>query len=284
VFLPSLGLLGASLRHRGEELLGRTDELDRYVSTGSTMGIPLLHPWANRLAGLEYAAGGREVRLDAASPVLHFDGNGLPIHGVPGALLAWDVAERSPTFLRAQLRWDEPRLLAVFPFAHRLEQALTLAPGGLSVRTALTAGSEGAVPVSFGFHPYLRLPGVARADWRLELPPMRRLALDERGIPTGADEPFPGMEAPLGELALDDGFAGLPERPSLALAGGGRRLAVVFETGYTHAQVFAPPGKDYVALEPMTAPTNALATGDGMRLVAPGETFAAAFRLEVSAA
>lgn len=274
-------MVGVSLRHRGEELLGRTGELDRYVSSGSTLGIPLLHPWANRLGGLRYAAAGREVELDPGSPLLHFDANGLPIHGVPGAHLAWEVVEHGAARLRARLGWDERGLLAVFPFPHRLEQSVELDPGGLTIRTSLTAAAAGAVPVSFGHHPYLRLPGLPRAEWQLELPAMRRLALDARGLPTGGDVPFPGRDGPLGDDAYDDGFAGLPEHPTFALAGGGRRIAVAFRRGYTHAQVYAPAGADYVALEPMTAPTNALVTGDGLRLVAPGETFVAEFRIAV---
>jgi len=31
VFLPGLGMLGASLRHRGEELLGRVDEIEAFA-------------------------------------------------------------------------------------------------------------------------------------------------------------------------------------------------------------------------------------------------------------
>jgi len=63
-FLPGLGMVGVSLLHRGEELLGRTDNLPRYASEGSTLGIPLLHPWANRLGGSSYTAAGRAVELD----------------------------------------------------------------------------------------------------------------------------------------------------------------------------------------------------------------------------
>ena len=139
------------------------------------------------------------------------------------------------------------------------------------------------MPASFGFHPYLGLPGLARAKWRLELPPMRRLVLDARGIPTGADEAFPGLDASLGERHLDDGFALLEERASFALAGAGRRVAVEFLHGYRYAQVFAPKGQDCVALEPMTAPTNALTSGRGLRLVAPGQAFRAAFRIRIDA-
>jgi galactose mutarotase-like enzyme len=55
------------------------------------------------------------------------------------------------------------------------------------------------------------------------------------------------------------------------------------ESGYTHAQLFAPKDQDYVAFEPMTAPTSALTSGDGLRLVEPGERFRAAFRIVIDA-
>ena len=72
VFLPRLGMLGASLRWRGVELLRRIEDLEAAAAKGSTAGIPLLHPWANRLEGLRYRAAGREVVLDPASPLLHW--------------------------------------------------------------------------------------------------------------------------------------------------------------------------------------------------------------------
>ena len=50
VFLPGQNMLGSSLRHRGEETLRRVDDLERAAAKGSTAGIPLLHPWANRLS------------------------------------------------------------------------------------------------------------------------------------------------------------------------------------------------------------------------------------------
>ena len=51
-FAPEAGLVGCSLTHRGEELLGQRKGLEEYARSGSTFGIPFLHPWANRLARL----------------------------------------------------------------------------------------------------------------------------------------------------------------------------------------------------------------------------------------
>jgi aldose 1-epimerase len=180
VFLPGLGMLGASLRHRGEELLGRLDEIEAFARTGRTCGIPLLHPWANRLGGSRYQAAGREILLDPASSLLHFTDDGYPMHGVPWSRLSWQVTGEDPNTLKAQLEWTRGELLEVFPFPHRLEMVVALRPKSLAVETTLVAGSSCPVPVSFGFHPYLRLPGLPRAEWQLHLPAMRHLLLDAR--------------------------------------------------------------------------------------------------------
>jgi aldose 1-epimerase len=280
VFLPGRGMLGASLRHRGEELLGRIDELERAAESGGTAGIPLLHPWANRLASLRYTAGDRTVELDRTSPLLHLDADGLPIHGVPWSRLSFGVTAEREDALSSRLEWATPELLAVFPFPHLLELDVTLDPGGLTIETALTPAADVAVPVSFGFHPYFALPGAARSDWVLTLPAMERLELDARGIPTGARATFAPSSAPLGVRTFDDGFAS-PSPPRLELSGGGRRIAVELGPGYSFTQVFAPASPAVVALEPMTAPTNALASGDGLRFVEPGASFVASFRIAV---
>jgi aldose 1-epimerase len=282
VFLPARGMLGASLRHRGEELLHRVEDLAAAAARGSSAGIPLLHPWANRLAGPVYEVAGRRVVLDLSSRLLHVDANRLPMHGVGWALLAWEVYEASPDRIAARLDWNRSELLAVFPFRHRLEMMVTLRPDGLIVETTLVAGSDGPVPVSFGFHPYFGIPGLSRAQWRLTLPAMRRLVSDGRGIPSGQEELMGAFDSQLGETDFDDGFAVLEERPAFALVGAGRRITVEFLAGYRYTQVFAPKDKDYIAIEPMTAPTNALASGHGLRMVAPRERFRAAFQVTVN--
>jgi len=283
VFLPGRGMLGASLRHRGQELLGRVEDLEGSIRTGTTCGIPILHPWANRLDGLRYAAAGRSVELDAASPLLRFDRNGLPSHGVSWTELPWEVSEARPDTLTAWLDWRRDGLLAIFPFPHRLELTATIRPANLTIATTLIADGDSRVPVSFGFHPYFRIPDLPRAEWRVEMPAMRRLVLDARNIPTGQEEPFAALDARLGELEFDDGFVVFEGQPSFALSGGSRRITVEFLEGYPCAQVYAPRGMDFIAFEPMTAPTNALVAGHGLRLIEPGGALRATFRIGVEA-
>jgi aldose 1-epimerase len=279
-FLPDRGMLGVSLRHRGEELLRRLENLEAAAAKGSTAGIPLLYPWANRLASARYHAAGRDVTFDSASPLLHCDERGLPIHGVKWASLVWTVTEAKLDRLAARLDWTRPELLAVFPFRHKVEMAATLTADSLVIATTILA--DESVPVSFGFHPYFGIPGRPRGGWRLELPAMRKLLLDDRGIPTGEEEAFNRFDQPIGELNLDAGFRVLDESPKFSLSGGGRRITVEFLENYRYAQVYAPEDKSFVAIEPMTAPTSALTSGQGLQVVSAGTSFRATFRIRVS--
>ena len=281
-------MVGVSLRHAGEELLDRQAGLSTYVARGAVMGIPVLHPWANRLAGSDYAVDGRTVRLPAGPPLVRCEEHGLPIHGLLSGSPHWHVRRTFRDARRARLSavldfGAHPELLAAFPFPHTLALDATLDPEGLTIATTLTATGAVPVPVAFGFHPYLRLPGADRSTWRLELPARRHLFADARSIPTGHDEDERPSRLTLGSRSFDDGFAGIAEGSEFAVAGGGRRITVTFVKGYPVAQVFSPPGAQFVCFEPMTAPTNVLRSGDGLRRVRPGGSSTAVFRIGVTA-
>ena len=283
-FGPGLGLLGTSLRHRGQELLALPGGIEGYRD-GHVTGLPLLAPWANRLPGWRYRAAGVEVDLEGLD--LHTDPAGLPIHGTMTAQGGWRLerltAEADRAVLEAAFDYGaRPELLAAFPFPHRLTLTATLQGASLAVTTALAATGDRPVPVAFGWHPYLQLPGAPRSAWRLLLPRRSHLELDDRGLPTGKSADEPAESDPVGERTYDDLYA-LEDDPAerrLGLEAAGRRLVVAYGDGYDHAQVFAPPEAEFVCLEPMTAPTAALAAGT-TPLVAPGDSFTARFTITV---
>lgn len=286
-FAPELGMVGCSLRHRGAELLGQRHGLVQYAAKGSTMGIPLLHPWANRLSGLAYEIAGRRVALDPGSALLHRDANGLPMHGLLAAYPHWQVVERASdadgAWLTARLDFAaDAALLAAFPFPHLLTLAICLQDTTLTFTTTLTATGDLAVPLSFGFHPYFQLPGIARSAWQLDTPVRRRAALDAHGIPTGATEPCTIAPGPLGARTFDDLYLTLAQPARFSLTGAGRQVTLTFDDGYPCAQIYAPAGEALICFEPMTAPTNALVSGQDLRLVEPGREFTACFSIEIS--
>jgi galactose mutarotase-like enzyme len=287
-FVPEAGMVGCSLRHRGEELLGQRGGLASYVAERSTMGIPLLHPWANRLALRRFEVAGRAVDLDRAPRAVKTDPGGLPMHGLLAAARGWRVSAREETDDGGTVtaRFDfaaDTGLVRAFPFPHEVEMDVTLNGSTLTVATTVLASGDAAVPVAFGYHPYLRLPGVERADWRIEIPVRKRLALDDRMLPTGERQAVEVASGALGSRTFDDAYLAPGASHPFVVAGGGRRIAVEFESGYPYAQVYAPADDDVIALEPMTAPTNALVTGGPeLPVVQPGERHRASFSITVT--
>jgi aldose 1-epimerase len=236
---PEAGMVVASLRHRGDELLGLRAGLATYEQRGATFGVPLLYPFANRLSEV------RSERIDASAA--RRDDAGLPMHGLPAARGAWRVVEQTPERVRAVLDWDDPG----FAPPHRVDVTHELDRHGL--RTTTRVEGHG-VPVAFGWHPYL---AIDRASSRIEIPALRRLELDERGLPTGATEDVGAFAEVLGDLGFDDLYEAPPE-PTFRAG----RVVVAFEEGAPYLQVFAPPSEQVIAFEPMAAPTNALVSGD----------------------
>jgi galactose mutarotase-like enzyme len=284
-FVPGAGMIGTSLRDAGVELLGQRRGLDAYISDGKTMGIPILYPWANRLGENTYTAQDVTVTLTPGENGVRADPNGLPIHGVLAAYPGWRVTAETADELTAELAFGaDPRLLASFPYPHVLEVTARLADRTLTVRTTVTATGDRAVPLCFGFHPYLQLPDAPRADWVIETPPLRHLGLDDKGLPTGVSEPQPARQEALGDNTFDDAYDQVAEGAVFAVSGGGRRIEVHFEHGYPAAQIFAPPAEDpakaIVCFEPMTAPTDALRRG-GYRCARPGEPAVTQFSIRV---
>ncbi|MDA8435754.1 MAG: aldose 1-epimerase [Actinomycetales bacterium] len=283
-FVPGAGMVGVSMTLDGVELLARRHGLAGYLGRGSTFGIPLLAPWANRLASPHQVVGDVAWDVRVGDPGVHADEFGQPIHGLSAGAREWEVedvgADRGGARLRARLRVDARLVRFVaFPFAHDLVVDVTLSGRTLRVSTALTATGGRAVPIAFGWHPWFEFPDVPRAEWELDVPFVRRAVLDDVKIPTGevVDEPAP--RGPLGTTVLDDVFVDVPPGAVASVRAGGRGVAVTYVAGYDVGVVFAPSEADVVCVEPMTAPTDPFSGRFPLRLAQPGETVEAVFEV-----
>ena len=271
-------MTGVSLRYRGREHLALPGGLDA-LRAGRTAGLPLLAPWGNRLAARRYRAAGVDVDLRGLR--LGTDDNGLPIHGLLVGASGWRVDGHAARGATARLRTSIDVDARAFPFPHRIELAITACDGSLAIDTSIVPTARRRVPVAFGWHPYLKVPGTPRSRWHLHLPARTHLGLDSRGIPTGASVTEPRESAPIGRRTFDDLYE-LGHGHRLAYEGAdGAAIELHCESSYPYAQVWVPKGHTFAALEPMSAPTNALERGT-TPLVAPGDRYTARFELRLT--
>ena len=249
--VPERGGLVTGWRSGGQEWL--YFDAERYADpTKSTRGgIPVLFPICGGLAG---------------SP--------LPQHGFARdlpwqleELAAADEASAGPG-VRLSLV-DTKATRAVFPHAFTLELDYRLTPGCLAITARISntsAAASPALPFSLGLHPYFAVQDLAAV--RLEGLPERcfdHIPMAEAATAGQLERLTTGVDFlahPSGAVRLVD-----PAAPS-----GGRWIAMETQAPLDLAVVWTEPPRPMVCLEPWTAPRGAMASGDRLLQVPPGET------------
>ena len=266
----------SSLRHHGEELLGAVTRPD-VPDVPWTRGIPLLHPWANRLGGFGYAFDGVVVALAPARPTSTSRSTACRCT----ACAPRSRAGRSSSVSEQRLvAGRELTGLPAFPFDHRLEVAAELHAADADADDDAHRDGARPVPIAFGYHPFFRLPGVPRAEWEITLPvrrppAARRAARADRRARARRRPRRPARRAHV-RRRLHARRRCAARSCSRAAAAGSRSPS---RRGYPYAQVFAPAIADVICFEPMTAPADALRHSPDA--VAPGESFSARFSVSV---
>ncbi|KQO01808.1 hypothetical protein ASF21_09510 [Arthrobacter sp. Leaf234] len=240
----------------------------------------LLAPWPNRVAGGRWMLDGKEQRLDITEP-----SKGNASHGLlrNTGYRAVDVGP-SRAVLEAEIF---PQHGYPFHLMHRATYELT--EEQLTVTQHLSNLSATPAPFALGAHPYLKISGVPTEDLTLTVRADSRFETDERSIPTGkvavAGQYDLRHGQRIGDIRFDTAFtdlASMRERHEHVLsAPDGRSVTLWAEAAFAYAHVYIStsyPGVDTaVAIEPMTAPADALNSGEGLRWLQPGASFAASW-------
>jgi len=270
--------------------VGGADRLDGYgleeMCTGGR-GQPLV-PWPNRVRDGRYEFDGRAQQLALTEPEA-----ANAIHGLV-RWANWHVTgheeHRVVVGYRLHPQPGWPGLLDL-----RIEYALC--PGGLSVTTVATNAGAAACPYGAGFHPYLTLGTDTIDELILAAPGAGYLESDARGIPT-AVRPAAGTPwdycapRPIGGARLDTGYTDLRRdsdglaRVRLATADGQRAVTLWMDGAYGYLMLFTgdtlatAAQRRGLAAEPMTCAPNALASGDGLVRLEPGQSHRAVWGLQ----
>lgn len=255
---PKRGALVSSLRIAGRELL----YLDRATlddpSKNVRGGIPVLFPAPGKLAGDAWQCGGKHGTLKQ--------------HGF-ARTQAWDVLRTESTphaSVTLGLRANA-EMLAQFPWAFAAELEFTLQQQALALTTRIANTGHESLPFALGFHPYFNVPDKTRA--RIDTAATR--AFDNV---TKRVQDFRGFDLTQPELdlhLLDHGSG----RCTLAL-GDGTGIAIEASSEFARWVIWTLAGKDFVCVEPWTAPGNALNSGEQLRWLEPGAS--ATFRVAIS--
>jgi aldose 1-epimerase len=253
----------------------------------------VLVPWPNRVRDGEWMLGGEKQLLDITEPELTTALHGL-LRDRP-----YDVVERTANSVTLGATVFPTR---GYPFEVYSTVRYELRDDGILVTHRLTTVGDDAAPVAVGAHPFLRIGDEPTENLRIVISAGTRFETDAQLIPI-AENPVDGTAFDLraggvvGALTLDDAFGSLEtiggEHRTVVTAPDGRSVELWQHPDFAYLQAFVTrifprgggaPVATALAVEPMTAPPDALNSGKGLRWLEPGATWELSWGIRYSGA
>ena len=290
VLLPALGgSIGGFTLADCPILRPTPDEALASSNVRLASSYPLV-PYSNRIRDARLSFDGRTFML-----ARNFGESPHSIHGV-GWQRAWTVdaatSTRATLSLVHDAKGDEA---AAWPWPFRALQAFDLASdrdtrGVLTATLTIENSGDAPFPFGLGWHPFFprdpatTLQSSARNIWINDANemPVRRIA---------AEGPW-SFRSPqgFGNATIDNLFVGWDGRATLRSAQQRVVTTIEADSACPFLVVYAPEGRDFVAVEPVSHETDAFnrvasgAQGTGMRVLAPGAAYSCTMRIVASLA
>jgi aldose 1-epimerase len=227
----------------------------------------VLFPFPNRLKDGQYQWQGKTYQFP-----INDAGTNNALHGFgakkPMRVNQLDLSSEGAVIgCEYQDKGDHPAY--PFPFTFDIQFSIDQR-NQLTVLMAFQNDSEQAIPVGFGWHPYFNLSEKVE-QVEVQFPPCEMVGIDQRMLPNGKRyeyDQFAELKK-LGATTLDNCFALKDDRveASVYLQGEKGSMRYWQETGdrkYNFLQVFTPPYRTAIALEPMTCNVDAFNNGEGL--------------------
>ncbi len=278
-----IGSLAAVLRSLSVDGVQLTEPVGTDVVAPMGCGM-VLAPWPNRVRDGLWQLDGEPQQLDITEPLLHNASHGL-LRNTGYRLLARTTSGVTLGALIApQHGW---------PFLLDTSVHYELEFDGIAVTHSVVNRGQRRAPWAVGAHPYFRVGEVPVEQLVVTLTGEVRLELDERANPVGEHPVDGGFDLRAGRsvagLNLNTGYGRLANGDGRAdvawlTAPDGRSTTLWADAAFGWVQAYTPavfprpvaPGSGpglAIALEPMTAPPNALNSGTGLIWLQPGESW-----------
>lgn len=262
--VPSVGANVLDIRFSGQGILDGYSTPEE-LEAGKWGKSSILFPFPNRLKDGKYRWRGNEYQFPINNAA-----TGNAIHG----FVRDEAFEVSFVFLAknsANIRcyYDYLGERSYYPFPFSLEIEFYIHDNGkFEVLVEVENLHNGPMPLGFGWHPYFRLTEAAERH-SLQLPPCEKVAIDKRMIPTGGRTQFNEFQTLtfVEDTVLDNCFHNTKTSGNyqLLLEGDGHYLSMKAPVAqFPFFQVFTPPHRESIALEPMSCNVDAFNNQQGL--------------------
>jgi aldose 1-epimerase len=234
----------------------------------------LLAPWVNRVRNGNYSFQGRNYQLPITEPTL-----GNAIHGFlarkPFEIIEKKVIDnQAKLVLQHSYTGDYPGF--PFPFDFQLTYELHT-NGHFFIRFGIKNTGEHQMPFAIGWHPYFTFPDADLSDLEISFSPQSKFLSDSQMIPLREEMVEYTEPVDLAKESLDNVFRLREAEYHTTILTNKRTHASLcikqHVADFPFLVVYAPENEACIAIEPMTANTDAFNTLDGLKSLGPEDRF-----------
>lgn len=227
----------------------------------------ILFPFPNRVKDGRFSYGEKTYQLETNDTYFN-----NAIHGlVYDRSFTFHKELNNPEKARLELKYKADGKHPGYPFAYDLRLIYTFSNTG-KVTLAFEVINTGyqSFPFGLGWHPYFRSSNLSKS--RVSFEAKDHFLCPERMIPEEKEEAGIDSDFVLGEQAFDDGYS--LEAPACTLETPDYELSLDFDTGAeSFLQIYTPPHRNSIAIEPMTCIADAFNNGVGLEALDPGQHY-----------
>jgi galactose mutarotase-like enzyme len=251
--VPARGAIITSWRIQNQDILYLDAERFANQQLSVRGGIPILFPICGNLPDNTYTYQDRQYQLKQ-----HGFARNLP----------WEVTATETdkcASITLSLNSSE-QTLAVYPFAFELTFTYQLQGNSLKIIQNYTNKSQVAMPFNSGLHPYFLIKDKNQLDFDIPASEYQDQISEEISHFSGKFD-FEQEEIDVVFKNINNNTTALSDRQE------NYRISISYSDLYSTLVFWTVKGKDYVCLEPWSAPRNSLNTGEKLTYVQPETTY-----------
>ncbi len=274
--MPQKGASITELQFDGTTILDGYQTLEE-INQRSWSKSAILLPFPNRLKGGKYSFEGKNYQF----PCNEFGRNNL--HGFPYDL-NFQVRQtyQKENSIGIVLGHTYNAIYNYYPFFFDIEIDFSLQNvNQFKGKVKIQNQGKNNMPIGFGWHPYFQF-GKQVDEIDLELPSLNEVIVDEVQIPVGEKKINKAFEEErkLESTLLDTCFKHYGNSKDIVVKLSSEKFQLVYRQDadpFKFVQLFIPPSRKSIAIEPMTCNVNAFQSGDGLKILAPHEVLEGSF-------
>ena len=227
----------------------------------------VLFPFPNRVRDGAYQFGEKSYQLEINDTSFNNAIHGL-VHD-RSFTLHKEVGNTEKAILELRYRADGSH--RGFPFAYELGLKYSFSDRGeASLEFELLNSGDQSFPFGLGWHPYFASSNLS--DSYLSMDALDHFICPERMIPEEKEAAGLADRFTVGEQVFDDGYSLV--RPACSFETPDYHLSLSFDTPEeSYLQIYTPPHRRSMAIEPMTCVTDAFNNGIGLEVLDPGDRY-----------